>query len=267
MKSSRLIYFGLFVFLALIMAAILAPWLAPFDPALQDLAGGLSTPSFEHWLGQDKLGRDLLSRIIYGARVSLIVGVSVVGIGASVGITIGLISGYFGGVVDEIIMRIIDVLMAFPGILLAIALTAVLGPSLANVIFALSVLGWVGYTRLVRGEVLSLREREFVLAEHALGAGAWRIMLHHLLPNLLAPVIVQATFGMAIAILSEAALSFLGLGTQGIPSWGGMITEGVEFLRVAPHLALFPGLAIMIVVLGLNILGDGLRDLLDPKKA
>lgn len=256
---------GLGILVAMCLVALAAPVIAPMDPDRQILSEKFSGPSPGHLLGQDHAGRDILSRIVYGARVSMLVGFSTVGISVLVGLALGSIAGYFGRYIDEVIMRVIDVLQAFPGILLAIALTAVLGPSLRNIILALSVLGWVGYARIVRGEFLRLREMEFVSAARALGAGDFRIILRHILPNIWAPLIVQATFGVAAAILGEASLSFLGLGVQGIPSWGGMLNEGIDFLSRAPHISLFPGMALMISILGLNFLGDGLRDRLDPR--
>lgn len=265
-RSTPLAALGLLILLLLVVVALFAPYISPYDPTAIRLAEGLSGPSITHPLGQDKLGRDILSRIIYGARISLYVGVATVMLSAFVGTVVGAVSGYAGGVVDEVVMRLIDVLLAFPGILLAVAVMAILGPSLNNIVIALTVLGWVGYARLVRGQVLALREFEFVLAARALGADARRIITRHLLPNVLGPVIVQATFGMAGAIVAEAGLSFLGLGTQPpTPSWGSMLNDGREFLLTTPHLTTFPGLAIMTVVLGLNFLGDGLRDILDPK--
>ena len=265
-RSTPLAALGLLILLVLVVVAIFAPYISPYDPTAIRLAEGLSGPSLTHPLGQDKLGRDILSRIIYGARISLYVGVATVMLSAFVGTVVGAVSGYAGGVVDEVVMRLIDILLAFPGILLAVAVMAILGPSLNNIVIALTVLGWVGYARLVRGQVLALREFEFVQAARALGADARRIITRHLVPNVLGPVIVQATFGMAGAIVAEAGLSFLGLGTQPpTPSWGSMLNDGREFLLTTPHLTTFPGLAIMTVVLGLNFLGDGLRDILDPK--
>jgi peptide/nickel transport system permease protein len=256
---------GLVILAVVVLMALFAPYLAPFDPTAVHLTEGLSGPSITHPLGQDKLGRDILSRIIYGARVSLYVGVFTVLISAVVGSIVGALAGYLGGVVDEVVMRLIDILLAFPGILLAIAIMAILGPSLNNVVIALALLGWVTYARLVRGQVLALREYEFVQAARALGADAKRIIARHLMPNVLGPVIVTATFGMAGAIVAEAGLSFLGLGTQPpTPSWGSMLNDGRAFLLTAPHLTTFPGVAIMVIVLGLNFLGDGLRDILDP---
>jgi peptide/nickel transport system permease protein len=251
----------------MVCAAALAPWLSPFDPTSVNLEETLAAPGRAHLCGQDPLGRDVLSRILYGARVSVIVGFSTVSVSLILGTLLGFLAGYYGGLLDEGIMRVIDILLAFPGILLAIALTAILGPSLRNVILALCVMGWVRYARLVRVQVLSLREAEFVLAARSLGVGDWRMLCRHLLPNILAPLIVEATFGIAGAILGEAGLSFLGLGVQPpTPSWGSMLNEGRQFLFVAPHLTLAPGMAIMAVVLGLNFLGDGLRDRLDVRR-
>lgn len=256
---------GLAIVVAILLIALTAPVISPADPHHQTLAEKFRGPSVHHFLGQDRAGRDILSRVLYGARVSMLVGFSTVAISVLVGIMMGSLAGYFGRIVDEVIMRAIDVLQAFPGILLAIALTAVLGPSLRNLVLALSALGWVGYARIVRGQFLKLREMEFVSAARALGAGDFRIILRHILPNTWAPIIVQATFGVAAAILGEASLSFLGLGVQGVPSWGGMLNEGIDFLLFAPHVSIFPGLALMVTILGLNFLGDGLRDKLDPR--
>jgi peptide/nickel transport system permease protein len=257
---------GAVLTIALIVVALAAPLLAPFDPDAQDTSRRLEPPSRQHVLGLDDLGRDVLSRIVFGARVSLRVGFSVVVIGSLIGVTLGAIAGYFGGAWDTVIMRICDILLAFPGILLAIALVAVLGPSLNNVILALAVINWVGYARLTRGQVLKIREMEYVTAAKALGARSPRVIVHHVLPNVINPVIVMATLGLAGAILAEAALSFLGLGVQPpTPSWGAMLTSGRQYLGIANHLAIFPGIAIMLAVMGLNFLGDGLIDALDPK--
>jgi peptide/nickel transport system permease protein len=257
---------GVFIFATLVVMAAFAPALAPYPYDRQSLIDELKGPSAGHPLGQDKLGRDVLSRIIHGARVSLLVGLLTVCASFFTGLAIGTLAGYRGGWVDNLLMRIVDILQAFPGILLAIALAAVLGPSLRNVILALSVLGWIGYARVARGQVMAIRERDYVQAATALGAGGFRVVARHVIPNIMSPMIVQVTFGMAAAIMGEASLSFLGLGTQGTPSWGGMLNEGLDFLGLAPHLSLFPGLALMITVLGLNLLGDGLRDRLDPKE-
>lgn len=247
---------------AFCLAAILAPWLSPHDYNAQSLEQGLSGPSAAHWLGQDKLGRDVLSRLLWGARVSLLVGLLSVTISLLVGVAVGAFSGYAGGWIDLAVMRLIDIFLAFPGILLAIALTAVLGPSLRNIVIALSAFGWVSFARLVRGQMLSLREREYVLAAKSLGASHVRILVRHLLPGVAAPVVVQCSFALAGAILGEASLSFLGLGSQDMPSWGAMLSEGAEFLGEAPHLSWAPGLALVAIVISFNVLGDALRDLL-----
>jgi peptide/nickel transport system permease protein len=257
---------GLAIVILAAMAAALGPVLTPYDPTAQELARRLEGPSLSHPFGLDELGRDILSRLVAGARISLLVGIAVVSVSSLVGMLLGSIAGYFGGTIDDAISRVVDVLMAFPGILLAIALVAVLGPSLRNVVLALSVIGWVGYARLVRSQALRAREFEFVQAARALGAGAPRIVLRHVLPTALPAVVVQATLGMAGAIIAEAALSFLGLGVQPpTPSWGTMLDAGRSHLFDAPHLTIFPGLAIAILVLGFNFLGDGLRDRIDPK--
>jgi peptide/nickel transport system permease protein len=267
MLKNKLALFGAAIVIGLIFMAIFAEYIAPYDPLEQNIILKLKPPGKEHWFGQDPLGRDMLSRIIYGSRISLKVGIATVTISLTVGLIIGSISGYYGGLVDELFMRIVDILMAFPGILLAIAMVAVLGPDLNHVILALCLIGWVGYARLVRGQVLYVRELDYVTAAQALGASPARIIGLHIIPNLIAPVIVEATFGMAGAILAEASLSFLGLGAQPpTPSWGAMLNEGRQFLLLAPHTTTFPGIAIMLVVLGFNFLGDGLRDYLDVKR-
>jgi peptide/nickel transport system permease protein len=257
---------GAAIVILAVAAALLSPWVVPYDPASQQLSLRLERPSLRHPFGLDELGRDIFSRVLAGARISLLVGITVVGISTLVGVSLGAIAGYFGGWVDDVISRGIDVLLAFPGILLAIALVAVLGPSLTNVVLALSVIGWVGYARLVRGQVLRAREFEFVQAARALGATTARILIRHIIPTTMPAVTVQATLGMAGAILAEAALSFLGLGVQPpAPSWGTMLNGGRLHLLDAPHLTIFPGAAIAVLVLGFNFLGDGLRDVLDPK--
>jgi peptide/nickel transport system permease protein len=258
---------GAAIVLCTVLAAVFAPWIVPHDPASQQLALRLERPSTSHPFGLDELGRDIFSRVLAGARISLFVGLTVVSISSVVGILLGSIAGYFGGWLDDLISRVIDVLLAFPGILLAIALVAVLGPSLGNVVMALSVIGWVGYARLVRGQVLKARELEFVQAARALGASTTRILLRHVVPTAMPAVMVQATLGMAGAILAEASLSFLGLGVQPpTPSWGTMLNGGRLHLLDASHLTIFPGAAIAVLVLGFNFLGDGLRDALDPKR-
>jgi len=258
--------FGLAVVVVAALAALFAPWISPYNPNTQNLALRLAGPSWRHPFGLDELGRDILSRVLAGTRISFLVGIVVVSVSSVIGSLLGAMAGYFGGWFDEIVSRLIDILLAFPGLLLAIALVAVLGPSLMNVLLALSVIGWVGYARLVRGQVLRTREIDYVQAARALGAGTPRILLRHVLPAAMPAVVVQATLGMAGAIVSEAALSFLGLGVQPpTPSWGTMLSAGVSHLLDAPHLTIFPGLAIALLVLGFNFLGDGLRDAADPK--
>jgi peptide/nickel transport system permease protein len=257
---------GAAIVLGAALAAIIGPSLTPFDPAAQDLALRLAGPSSAHWFGLDELGRDILARVLAGARISFLVGITVVSVSASLGTLLGAVAGYFGGVTDDVIGRVIDVLLAFPGLLLAIALVAVLGPSLGNVLFALTVIGWVGYARLVRGQVLRAREFEYVQAARAAGAGTPRVLWRHVIPSAIPAVVVQGTLGMAGAIIGEAALSFLGLGVQPpTPSWGTMLNGGRAHLLDAPHLTVVPGLAIAVLVLGFNFLGDGLRDATDPK--
>lgn len=258
---------GLVVVCTVLLLALSAPWIAPYDPGAQALDSGLSPPSTAHWLGQDKLGRDIASRLAYGSRVSLAVGLGTVSISLVLGLFAGSLSGFFGGWTDRLFMRLADMLLAFPGILLAVAITAVLGPSLRNVLVALSVLGWVGYARLVRAQILKVREMEFVQAAQAVGSPPARLLFAHIFPNALSPILVEATFGIARAIVAEAGLSFLGLGVQPpTPSWGAMIDEGRHFLFVAPHLTLAPGIAIMVTVMAFNFIGDGLRDALDVRE-
>ena len=258
---------GLAVVVLLLIVAAFAPLLAPFDPGAQALDSGLSGPSRSHWLGQDRLGRDLLSRLLHGARISVAVGLGTVSLSLAIGLLVGSASGFFGGKVDHLFMRLADVLLAFPGILLAIAITSVLGPSLRNVLIALSALGWVGYARLIRGQILKIREMEFVQSARAVGTPPARLLRVHILPNAISPVIVEATFGIARAIVAEAGLSFLGLGVAPpTPSWGAMISEGRHFLFVAPHLTTVPGIAIMITVMAFNFLGDGIRDAMDVRE-
>jgi peptide/nickel transport system permease protein len=257
---------GIGIVILAVVSAVVGPWIVPFDPIAQDLPHRLAGATWQHPLGFDELGRDVLSRLLSGARVSLFVGLSVVSTSAVIGTAVGAVAGYVGGWVDDAIGRAIDILLAFPGILLAIALVAVLGPSLTNVVLALVLTGWVGYARLVRGQVLKLRELEYVQAARALGAPALRILVRHVVPGAVSAVIVQATLGMAGAIIAEASLSFLGLGVQPpTASWGTMIDAGRSHLLDAPHLTLFPGLALALVVLGFNFAGDALRDRFDPR--
>ncbi len=257
---------GFAIIVAMVLAALFAPYLAPYDPSEYHLDLSFAGPTFAHWFGNDADGRDVLSRIIFGARVSLGIGIAVVGISLVAGSAVGLIAGYAGGIVDRIFLFVSDVFLAFPSFLFAIAVAAFLEPSIANVVLILSLKGWVTYARLTRGEALSMRERDFVAAARASGAGAPRIVLKHLFPNMIGPVLVNASFGMAGVIMIESALSFLGLGVPvDTPSWGAMIDQGTQYLLIAPYLSIFPGIAIMLVVLGFNFLGDGLRDKLAPR--
>jgi peptide/nickel transport system permease protein len=248
------------------MASILAPLLAPQSPTAIDTTAILLPPGPGHWLGTDALGRDVLSRLLHGGRVSLWVGFVAVGISTAIGLALGLVAGYFGKLADEVIMRFVDVMLCFPSFFLILAVIAFLEPSLVNIMIIIGLTSWMGVARLVRAETLTLRGRDFVLAARVAGAGPVRIIVRHILPNALAPVLVSATLGVAGAILVESSLSFLGLGVQPPdPSWGNMLTDGKEVLGVAPWLSIFPGLAILITVLGYNLLGEGLRDLLDPR--
>jgi len=256
---------GWIIVIGTALVTLVGPWIAA-DPYALDLSQRLNGPSWDHPFGVDELGRDVLARLVLGARVSLLVGLAVVSLSSTIGVTVGAVAGYAGGWVDEVLGRLMDVLLAFPGILLAIALVAVLGPSLNHVVMALVVIGWVSYARLVRGQVLKLRELEYVQAARALGARSTRVLVRHIVPATLPSVTVQATLGMAAAIISEASLSFLGLGVQPpTPSWGTMLDAGRSHLFDAPHLTIFPGLAIALLVLGFNFVGDALRDALDPR--
>jgi peptide/nickel transport system permease protein len=258
---------GVLLVLLFVAMALLAPWLAPANPASIDLLHRLAPPSAHHWFGTDELGRDILSRIIYGARLSLTVAVSVVACSLSLGIILGGLAGYYGGATDTLLnIFATNAFMALPGILLAIAFVAFLGPGLINLILALSIGGWVGYARLVRGQVLAVREREFVEAARALGASDLRIFFRHILPNIIQPLIVQSAIGMAGAVLAEATLSFLGLGVPPpTASWGSMLNDARSHLFDAPHLVVFPAIAVMLCVLSFNFIGDALRDYLDPR--
>jgi peptide/nickel transport system permease protein len=264
--KNPLVLVGMTIVVLMILGAVFAPLIAPYGPYDQHLDEGLSGPSWSHPMGQDKFGRDILTRVLFGARVSLWVGLSTALVSLITGLFIGATAGYLGGLFDEILTRTIDILLAFPGILLALVLMAILGPSVNNVIIALCLVGWVGYARLARAQVLTIRERTYITAARALGATPKRIIFSHVVPNILPPLLVEATFGVGAAIVGEAGLSFLGLGVQPpTPSWGAMLNEGRQFLLIAPHMTAFPGLAIMAVVLGFNFFGDGLRDLLDPR--
>ena len=247
--------------------AVFAPLIAPHDPAAIDLPSRLAPPSAAHWFGTDELGRDILSRVVFGARISMLVGTSVVAFALLLGLVVGSIAGYYGGRVDRFVnVVVMNAFLSFPGILLAIAFVAFLGPGILNLILALSIGGWVGYARLVRAQVLATREREFVEAARALGASDWRVITRHILPNMIQPVIVQAAIGMAGAVLAEATMSFLGLGVPPpATSWGSMLNDGRAHLFDAPHLVLFPAVAVMLAVLSFNFIGDALRDYLDPR--
>ena len=250
----------------LVLAAALAPWLSPFGPRALDLPHSFAPPGGRHPLGAGDNGVDMLTQVLFGARVSLAVGVSAVLVAGTFGTILGTTVGYVGGFADEVVMRLVDILLAFPGILLAIFLTAVFGPSFGGLVFALSATAWVGYARLARAQALSLRRRDFVTAARAAGAGGPRIVLRHLLPNLLAPILVQATLGLPGTILAEAALSFLGLGVPpGTPSWGALVDQGAAHLLDAPHVALVPGAAIALTVLALNFIGETVRERLNPR--
>ncbi len=265
---NRLGYIGLAIGALFILAAIFAPFIATHDVGLQNLAMRYAGPSSEHWFGTDGLGRDVFSRVIYGARISLQVGISVVLVSGIVGIVIGAIAGFYGGWVDKFLSGyLFNVFLAFPGLLLAIALVAFLGAGQGKLIVALCIIGWVGYARVMRGQVLKVREYDYVAAARALGASNMRILFTHILPNAIQPLIVQASLGMAGAVLSEASLSFLGLGIPPpAPSWGTMVEEARQFFSSSPHVLLFPGLAIALTVLAFNFIGDGLREYLDPKQ-
>ena len=261
--------FGLAVVVIMTLAAIAAPLITTQDPLRIDLMHMLQRPSVGHWLGTDVQGRDIWSRLVYGSRVSLTVGLISQGIALTLGVTLGLLAGFYGRWVDEIVMRLADVTLAFPTLLLLIAMVAALQPSEAVVFATIGIVGWAGMARIVRGQVLVVRQLEYIQAIRALGARDWRIMLQHVLPNVIAPVVIAATLGVAGAIMAEAALSFLGLGVPPpTPSWGSMIADGrdLDQLRRAPWTSIFPGMAIGMAVLGFNLLGDALRDALDPKQ-
>jgi peptide/nickel transport system permease protein len=267
LRRSSLGRWGFGLTLVLIIVALAAPWLAPYDPVAQNLPARLVAPSASHWMGTDELGRDILSRIIFGTRVSMLVSVSVVFGAGVIGLAIGALSGYFGGWFDKLVnIVLINAFLSFPGILLAIAFAAFLGPGLDKVILALVVTGWAGYARLARAQVLQAKEMEYVLAARSLGASHARILIRHLLPNILQPLLVQGTIAMAGAILAESTLSFLGVGVLApMPSWGAMLNDARGHLFDAPHLVIFPALAVMTAVLAFNLLGDALRDWMDPR--
>ncbi|MEW6660609.1 MAG: oligopeptide ABC transporter permease [Thermodesulfobacteriota bacterium] len=265
-RRNRLAMSGLVLVAGMGVVALASPWLAPYDPNFIDLKEVLMPPSQSHLLGTDTLGRDVLSRIIFGARVSLLVGFVAVGIATLIGLLVGALAGYYGGWVDQALMRMVDLMLCFPTLFLILAVIAVLGPSIWNIMVVIGLTGWMGVARLVRAEFLSLKEREFVVAARALGASDARLMWRHLLPNALTPVMVSATLGVAGAILVESALSFLGLGVQPpTPSWGNILTMGKDNIEIAWWLSFFPGLAILVTVMSYNLLGEGIREAIDPR--
>ncbi|MGH2534428.1 MAG: ABC transporter permease [Thermomicrobiales bacterium] len=266
LRRTPAVVIGLSVVVGLTICAVFAPLLAPADPLYQNYSAVLQDPVGDHLLGTDNLGRDILSRLLYGTRTSLLVGVVAVGIATVIGVAMGLIAGYVGGWVDDLLMRISDALFAFPALLLILAIASALGPSILNTMAAIGIVFSPSYARMIRGEVLTLRERDFVIAARALGAGDTRIMLRHILPNGLSPIIILASLSVSGAILTEATLSFLGVGTPPPnPSWGSMLQNGYQYLQIAPWLSIFPGVAIFVSVLAFNLLGDGLRTVLDPR--
>ena len=257
---------GFAIVVALFVISIFAPWIAPYDPGAIDLKQVLESPSAEHWFGTDQLGRDVLSRMIWGARVSLKVGFVATGLAILIGMVLGAIAGYYGGWIDTLIMRFVDIMLCFPAFFLILAVIAFLEPSIWNIMLVIGLTGWMGVTRLVRADFISLRERDFVRAARAIGAGDLRIIFLHILPNALASILVAATLGIAGAILTESALSFLGIGVQPpTPSWGNILTAGKDNIDIAWWLSLYPGLAILITVVGYNLLGEGIRDASDPR--
>jgi peptide/nickel transport system permease protein len=265
-RKNRLAVSGSIIILLLFAVALLAPALSQYDPARIDVENILSPPGTQHWMGTDESGRDVLSRMIYGARISMLVGFVAVGIATFIGILFGAVAGYYGGRIDAVVMRFVDLMLCFPTFFLILAVIAVLEPSLMNIMIVIGVTGWMGVARLVRAEFLALKEQEFVQAARAFGASDLRIIFRHLLPNAMAPVFVSATFGIAGAILTESALSFFGLGVQPpTPSWGNILSSGYKNIDFAYWLSIFPGLAILVTALGYNLLGEGLRDALDPR--
>ena len=266
LARNRMAVAGGLVVLLLFMVSLTAPWLAPYDPLAIDLKNILAPPSWQHWCGTDQLGRDVLSRMIWGAGISLKVGFVATGIAVVIGALLGALAGYYGGWWDAVIMRLVDVMLCFPTFFLILAVIAFLEPSIWNIMIIIGVTGWMGITRLVRADFLSLKEREFVTAARIMGAGDARIIFRHILPNAMTSILVAATLGVAGAILTESALSFLGIGVQPpTPSWGNILTAGKDNIDIAWWLSLYPGLAILITVLGYNLLGEGIRDALDPR--
>jgi len=268
LTKSPLLTFGAIVVSIIVLLALFAPLIAPYDPAAINVRDILFPPSWQHWCGTDTLGRDVFSRMLFGARVSLAVGFVAVGIALLVGIILGSIAGHYGGRIDAVIMRLTDMVLCFPTFFLILAVIAFLEPSIWNIMIVIGLTSWMGVTRLVRAEFLSLREREFVLAAYSLGISSFQLIWRYLLPNAIGPILVSGVLGVAGAVLIESGLSFLGLGVQPPdPSWGNMLTEGKDNIQIAWWLSLYPGLAILITVLGYNLLGEGLRDIFDPKTA
>jgi peptide/nickel transport system permease protein len=266
LRRNRFAMTGGAVVVLLFILSLLAPWLTPYHPDAIDAYRVLMPPSLDHWLGTDELGRDVLTRLLFGARISLKVGFVAVGIAVATGTAIGLVAGYYGGWLDSLLMRLVDIMLCFPTFFLILAVIAMLEPSIWYIMIVIGLTGWMGVARLVRAEVLSLREREFVMAARGLGASDLRIIVRHILPNALSPVLVSATLGVAGAILTESALSFLGIGVQPpTPSWGNILTSGKDYIEFAWWLSLFPGLAILVTVLSYNLIGEGIRDALDPR--
>jgi peptide/nickel transport system permease protein len=266
LRRNRLALYGGGVVLALFVISLLAPLVAPYDPSAINAWKALSPPSWQHWFGTDELGRDVLSRVLYGARVSLKVGFVAVGIAVSIGTVVGLVSGYFSGLVDTMLMRFVDVMLCFPAFFLILAIITFLEPSIWYIMMVIGLTGWMGVARLVRAETLAIREMEYILAARCIGCSNARIIFRHILPNAISPVLVSATLGVAGAILTESALSFLGIGVQPpTPSWGNILTSGKDYIEFAWWLSLFPGLAILVTVLAYNLLGEGIRDALDPR--
>ncbi len=265
-SKNKLALTGSAIVLFLLIVSIFAPWIAPYDPGAIDLKQVLAPPSAQHWFGTDQLGRDVLSRMIWGARISLKVGFVATGLAILIGMLLGAVAGYYGGWIDTLIMRFVDIMLCFPTFFLILAVIAFLEPSIWNIMLVIGLTGWMGVTRLVRADFISLRERDFVRAARAIGAGDARIIFLHILPNALASILVAATLGIAGAILTESALSFLGIGVQPpTPSWGNILTAGKDNIDIAWWLSLYPGLAILITVVGYNLLGEGIRDASDPR--
>lgn len=264
--SNPLALAGFIIIVLMFLLAILAPWLAPYDPDAFNVKAILLQPSWQHWMGTDGLGRDVFSRMLYGGRISLLVGLVAVGISTAIGIILGALAGYYRGWIDTVIMRLVDIMLSIPSFFLILAVIAFLTPSIINIMVVIGLTSWMGVTRLVRAEFLSLGNREFVLASRTLGANDMRLIFIHLLPNSLTPIIVSAVLGVAGAVLLESGLSFLGLGVQAPQaSWGNILTDGKEYIQFAWWLSLYPGMAILLTVLGYNLLGEGLRDALDPR--